>query len=512
MFKNNNRRNTNTNNKKQFREDPDCAVFMSGFRTDIKEEHAREYREVIYQAINKNYDVYIRKLDLPVNSKVGYLHVKTRAQAQKLLNLRGEWDEDKQRNTPVMYLADDPIKVYTYKSRRDGNNNNNNSYNTLNLNSKNNSYENRRNNISYQRQQQDDNRSISSYGASSRNTSQEPSRCNTPSMFNNHRSRTISKTSNDGNWRKDITHNPMNIQDDNMSLKMNDNIPMVLDSALTTYDVSANESEYVDDNDNDNDNNNDIDNTLTKSSTTNNHNNMDWATGVTRQNTIKESTVSSCSTEVQKVINQDQNKIEINEIKTETSESIDIPFLTQQSVVTVVDKEENSINTMNICEQDQQSQSNLMMIPQEIINTNTSSVDQSTSSDSTTSGVNTNSSGQGCGQSSQINDTMSEDYNTIVKNSMFEMAAQTLQQIWPKEFDSWPIEQAQIFISCFFQVYLTDGPDAAIFMVNGIVEEGERIRSEREQAISNLMALISPSGYNDSGSHSNFIGQFAKSF
>jgi len=483
MYKNNNRRNPTNNNKKQFREDPDCAVFMSGFRTDIDEKHAREYREVIYQAINKNYDVYIRKLDLPVNSKVGYLHVKTRAQAQKLLNLRGEWDEDKQRYTPVMNLADDPIKVYAYKSRRDGNNNINN---TL---SKNNSYENRRLNTSYQRQQ-DDNRSMSSYGASSRNTSQEPSRCNTPSMFNNHRSRTISKTSNDGNWRKDITHNPMNIQDGDMSLKMSDNMPAVLDSALTTYDVSANESEYVED----------MDDTLTKSSN-NNHNNMDWATGVTRQNTVKESTVSSCSTE--KVTNPDQTKIEINEIKTETSESIDVPFLTQQSVVTVVDKEENSIN--KTCEQE----SDLMMIPQEIL-TNTS-VDQTSTSTSasTTSGVN---SGHSQGQN-QITDTMSEDYNAVVKNSMFEMAAQTLQQIWPKEFDSWPIEQAQIFISCFFQVYLTNGPDSAVLLVNNIVEEGERIRIEREQkAILNLMALVSPTGAYDSGSNVNYAGQFAKSF
>merc|ERR1712226_1199478 len=277
----------------------------------------------------------------------------------------------------------------------------------------------------------------------------------------------------------------MNIQDDDMSLKMSDNMPAVLDSALTTYDVSANESEYVED----------MDDTLTKSSN-NNHNNMDWATGVTRQNTVKESTVSSCSTE--KVTNPDQTKIEINEIKTETSESIDVPFLTQQSVVTVVDKEENSIN--KTCEQE----SDLMMIPQEILtNTSTSSVDQTgtSTSDSTTSGVN---SGHSQGQN-QITDTMSEDYNAVVKNSMFEMAAQTLQQIWPKEFDSWPIEQTQ--------VYLTNGPDSAVLLVNNIVEEGERIRIEREQkAILNLMALVSPTGAYDSGSNGNYVGQFAKSF
>lgn len=109
--------------KRAFVEDPNKAVFLSGFRTDIQPGQERQYREEVYQDINKKYGVYITKLDLPVNCKYGYLHMSERHHAAKLMNLKNlVRDEVEDRYVPEMILGGDSIKVYEYKKtqkRRD---------------------------------------------------------------------------------------------------------------------------------------------------------------------------------------------------------------------------------------------------------------------------------------------------------------------------------------------------------------------------------------------------------
>lgn len=111
--------------RKPFVEDPDKAVFLSGFLDETPTYQWKEYREELYQAINKKYGVYIVKFDLPSNSKFGYLHVKTVKEANVLLNLpsrsqshdsEDERDVDLENvDTPCMILAGHPVYVYEYK-------------------------------------------------------------------------------------------------------------------------------------------------------------------------------------------------------------------------------------------------------------------------------------------------------------------------------------------------------------------------------------------------------------
>lgn len=103
--------------RKPFVEDPDKAVFLSGFREDIPQHQWKSYREEVYQCINKDYGVYITKLDLPVNCKFGYLHMKNHRDAQKLLSLRPCEDDVGSDNegAPHMKLAGGIIHVFTYK-------------------------------------------------------------------------------------------------------------------------------------------------------------------------------------------------------------------------------------------------------------------------------------------------------------------------------------------------------------------------------------------------------------
>jgi len=117
------KRNYNT-----FQEDPQKAVFLSGFRTNIPEYRWKEYREAIYQDLQKYYGVYIRKLDLPVNHRFGYLHTKTVEQAETLLNLRNEQDSETGKILSQLDLARNTrfnnwrtkIYVYEYERKNDG--------------------------------------------------------------------------------------------------------------------------------------------------------------------------------------------------------------------------------------------------------------------------------------------------------------------------------------------------------------------------------------------------------
>jgi len=108
-------RNNTRPARRPFVEDPDKAVFLSGFREDINVSDWRQYREDVYQDIHRDYGVYITKLDLPVNSKYGYLHVKTIKEAKKLLNLKPEINDDVDNDGPVMRLAGGLISVFEYK-------------------------------------------------------------------------------------------------------------------------------------------------------------------------------------------------------------------------------------------------------------------------------------------------------------------------------------------------------------------------------------------------------------
>lgn len=114
MNRTRNHNNSGRPARRPFVEDPDKAVFLSGFREDINVGDWRQYREEIYQDINREYGVYITKLDLPVNSKYGYLHVKSIREARKLLNLKPEFS-DEEFEGPVMKLAGGIISVFEYR-------------------------------------------------------------------------------------------------------------------------------------------------------------------------------------------------------------------------------------------------------------------------------------------------------------------------------------------------------------------------------------------------------------
>lgn len=107
----------NENRKRQYKtfvEDPNKAVFLSGFRNNILYSEWKNYRETIYQDI-QNYGIYIVKLDLPVNSKYGYLHCGTIEQAEYLLNLNNDRDNENGKQLSVLKLANHRVNVYEYK-------------------------------------------------------------------------------------------------------------------------------------------------------------------------------------------------------------------------------------------------------------------------------------------------------------------------------------------------------------------------------------------------------------
>lgn len=113
------KRNYNT-----FAEDPQKAVFLSGFKTNLHPADAKDYREMIYQELQKH-GVYIKKLDLPVNSKFGYLHTKTVEQAQRLLNLRNVEDSESGKMLSQLDLGKNnrnwrtKVLVYEYERKTD---------------------------------------------------------------------------------------------------------------------------------------------------------------------------------------------------------------------------------------------------------------------------------------------------------------------------------------------------------------------------------------------------------
>lgn len=108
-------------NRREFKEDPNKAVFLKGFRTDLRnKQEAAEYRERCYQAINKKYKVYIVKFDLPVNSRDAFLHLKSVNDARSLLNLSTTHEEEggNGERCPYMLIEGEEISVKVYKKTR----------------------------------------------------------------------------------------------------------------------------------------------------------------------------------------------------------------------------------------------------------------------------------------------------------------------------------------------------------------------------------------------------------
>lgn len=115
------KRNYNT-----FQEDPEKAVFLSGFRTNINNNEWKSYREAIYQDLQTYYGIYIRKLDLPVNHRHAYLHCKTVEQAESLLELKNYEDKESGKMLSQLDLVRNHknwrsrICVYEYERKTDG--------------------------------------------------------------------------------------------------------------------------------------------------------------------------------------------------------------------------------------------------------------------------------------------------------------------------------------------------------------------------------------------------------
>lgn len=105
-------------NRKPFIEDPEKAVFLKGFQTDLPRYQAKEYRERCYQRINKGYNVYIVKFDLPVNSADAFLHLKSVEDAQRLMGLKQTLIDENGEQVPYMTIEGDKIMVKTYKKTR----------------------------------------------------------------------------------------------------------------------------------------------------------------------------------------------------------------------------------------------------------------------------------------------------------------------------------------------------------------------------------------------------------
>jgi len=105
-------------NRKPFVEDPEKAVFLKGFKTNLSIHQAKEYREECYQRINKGYKVYIVKFDLPVNSADAFLHLKSVDDAQRLLGLNNTLIDENGEEVPYMMIEGDKIMVKTYKKTR----------------------------------------------------------------------------------------------------------------------------------------------------------------------------------------------------------------------------------------------------------------------------------------------------------------------------------------------------------------------------------------------------------
>jgi len=105
-------------NRKPFVEDPEKAVFLKGFKTDLPVYQAKEYREQCYQTINKGYKVYIVKFDLPVNSADAFLHLKSVDDARRLMGLKDTLIDENGDKVPYMMVEGDKIMVKTYKKTK----------------------------------------------------------------------------------------------------------------------------------------------------------------------------------------------------------------------------------------------------------------------------------------------------------------------------------------------------------------------------------------------------------
>lgn len=514
-YQNNNSRNT-SGGKRQFVEDPYKAVFLSGFRTDVRKGDERQYREEVYQDINKKYQVYIKKLDLPVNCKYGYLHLAEKYQAEKLLNLKIKVKDVDDKMVPEMILAGDSIKVYEYKKtqkRRDEENfvSSGGSYNNY--------HAENRDSSSYRGPRSRDH----GYNPRDRHTSRDHSRSGyvsydhsrsgTPS-YSQHRSRNVSQSrSNDGhnsNWRKDrdfveeyeresyiapaglnfsqSSSNSSNLKSDTSNYCASS--PM--DSAHVTQDVSEDELSA------------DFNNSMETSK-------IDWATkqlsviasgdqgdcslnnslilpsantniGHIDQDMCNDQAVQTSnvarSPETAPILTQ-VTVIEAspctNELKTEKSNesnpSSDVTVLKQASVTL----QENLNLDVNLDMPDNGFTEGASDNNNVYINDQTNCL-QDMKQPQIESTLVMNQDGASCPENVQPIQT----YDSVTQSAINSESMVLLMQYWPEEFNTWPNQDQVNFITLFRQEHANNGPLAALQMIANILE-GARI-IEQQQA------------------------------
>lgn len=482
----NTRRNINKSNNKKtpFVEDPECAVFLSGFRTDIHPSQARDYREEIYQHIHKKYKVYIRKLDLPVRSKVAYLHLKNKQEANKLMNLDDfVWDQGKK--VPTMCLANDEIKVYAYKRRESGNNTRDTRDNNMNLRVNNSNFHGRYSRDRSREDRYNDNKSYDGNNSSmsnSRYPSQDPSRSGTPSkfdFFSNGRSRTISKNLGESSWRN-LSHNPMNndetssenskinSQDDYVDTKQRsqEQDPVVnSDSAIHTNEVSEDEFGSFANSGKIQDWTINSDQQLSVIVSDNSSVRNSTKTPSMKENGIRQMAMTTIQpVKINELVNSCENNESTQTVT--TVNMIDAQIQTQKSVgglstVTVIQNQASESQDFKIAQVDQETESvsnNFSQNPLSLVESTNSGSSNNTSSSGNT--INT--------------------YDSVVYTTKITMCSQKLLEIWPKEFSTWPQEEMNRLVLNFYAIYMDgpQGPDNAVALIDAILKQAKQIQEQ----------------------------------
>lgn len=81
----NNNNNFKQHAQKDFTEDPNCAVFLTGLKAIHNHREYMLYRNKVYNHIKDDLGLYIRKFDFPKGKSNAYLHLKTANQTDYLL-------------------------------------------------------------------------------------------------------------------------------------------------------------------------------------------------------------------------------------------------------------------------------------------------------------------------------------------------------------------------------------------------------------------------------------------
>lgn len=104
---------------KNFRERPECAVFLHGFNTNVS--NWDTYREQCYQELKNKYRVYISKFDIGRFSESAYVHLKSPQDVQKLRDIDKYKDPKTGEMISRIKLAGGNVIVYPYCKNRNPN-------------------------------------------------------------------------------------------------------------------------------------------------------------------------------------------------------------------------------------------------------------------------------------------------------------------------------------------------------------------------------------------------------